>query len=141
MFLSFFINMENISKYVGIPHYFGEHSFEKADCIGLMRLFYHEHGWIELDDGLPIEKNWHDTAPSRIIRFFNKHFDKTRDPHDLKYGDIIIVRVNGDLHFLLYIGYGKALGMQVPCVEGVTMSTIYTRRWWQPYFIRGYKRK
>lgn len=51
--------MEDINKYVGIPHYFNQDSFDGCDCIGLCRLFYKEHGWKQdFKDGKPITKDW-----------------------------------------------------------------------------------
>lgn len=48
-------SVHDINKFVGIPHYFGESSFDKCDCLGLCRLFYREHGYKEhIEDGKPI---------------------------------------------------------------------------------------
>lgn len=128
-------------KYIGIPYKFNGDTFEGADCLGLVRLFYREHGWIKIDDGLPIDENWMKDAPRRIVRWFGAHFNKTKNPNDMTYGDICIFLINREIHFGIYVGNGRLLSTQI--VDGYTnsYSTIYHRQWWQPFFKVAYKRK
>ena len=137
--------MEDISKYVGIKHYFGESSFEKCDCFGLVQLFYREHGWKPVwDDGKtePVtEENYMQPRMwRRLYRFMLKNFDRV-DYDDFQFGDIIIMEVNLHEHMGIYVGYGKVLGMEIPTVYGVSESTIYTRPWWTKVFKYAFRRK
>lgn len=132
------------SKYIGIPHYFGESSFEKCDCIGLCRLFYREHGWKDdfWDNGKPItEENF--ASPStwrRLYSYCLTHMERIFYD-ELEYGDFVIFRIDGDIHTGIYLGYGKLLCMQVPTVYGESTSTIYHRQWWTPFFKAAFRRK
>ena len=44
-------------EYIGLPYTFNGSDENGVDCLGLVRMFYRKHGWIDIDDGLPIEKN------------------------------------------------------------------------------------
>ena len=101
--------MDNINKFIGIPYKFNGDTADGCDCLGLVRYFYREHGWIDIDDGLPIDENWMKNATSRIRRFFPKHFDIAWKPEDMKYGAVVIFKINSEMHFGVYVGYGKLL--------------------------------
>lgn len=133
--------MESINKYIGIPYKFNGTSFDGVDCLGLCRLFYREHGWIEIDDGLPIDKDWMKNAARRIVRWFGANFEKTRNPDDMSFGDICIFLINGELHFGIYLEYGKLLSTHITDSYKNSYSTIYHRDWWKPFFKVAYKRK
>ena len=122
----------NIDKFIGIPHYFGESSFDGCDCIGLVRLFYAEHGWSQdFDDGLPIDKDTYMTAPvwRRLFRYLHKNFTEVSD---VDYGDVVLFRINDCEHLGIIIDkYGRLLSMTVPEQEGVTTSRVYHRSMWK----------
>ena len=72
----------DVNKYIGIPHYFNTSSFRKCDCLGLIKLFYREHGWPQtFDDGLPIESEEylndctkvHAVVPVAVVEQFKKY--------------------------------------------------------------------
>lgn len=133
--------MEDISKYVGIVHQFNGDTFENCDCIGLCRLFYKEHGWEQdFTDGKPVEPDWQKKDPFRLARYLNSHFTKTKSVEDLRFGDVVLFNIYDDYHLGLYLEYGKMLAMQVPVMYGVSMSTVYRRNYWTPFFVRGYLR-
>ena len=45
----------------------------------------------------------------RIMRFFGKHFDKAREPKDMRPSAVCIMLINGEIHFGIYLGYGRML--------------------------------
>ncbi len=134
----------DIGRFIGIKHFYGESSFGKCDCLGLCRLFYREHGWKNaLEDGLPDppKDNFSNFASwRRLIKYCLTRMRKV-DYKNLRYGDFIIFRINGDLHMGVYLGYGKLLSMQVPTRYGETESTIYHREWWEPYYVCAFRRR
>lgn len=135
--------MENINKYIGIPHYFGESSFDKCDCIGLCRLFYREHGWKDtFDDGKPVTKeHFSDVGVwRRLYKYCLTKMDRV-EYDELDFGDFVIFQIEGDLHTGIYLGYGDLLSMQVPTVYGETISTIYHRAWWTPFYKYSFRRR
>lgn len=132
--------MENIDKYIGIPYKFNGRTRESGcDCLGLCYLFYKEHGWITLDDGKPITKDWREKDPNRLARWFGKHFKVTRDPDELEFGDILLFDVFGDTHLAIYLEYGRVLALQLPTREW-SKSTIYHKDSWLHGFKAGFKR-
>lgn len=135
--------MEDISKYIGIPHYFNQDTFNGCDCLGLCRLFYKEHGWKEtFSDGKPITKDWQKKDGAiRLFRYFKKHFNETKDVNDLTFGDVVLFNICGDYHFGIYLEYGKVLGMEVPVRKGRSISSIFHKKIWIAGFVSGFKRK
>ena len=132
--------MENIDKYIGIPYKFNGRTRESGcDCLGLCYLFYKEHGWITLDDGKPITKDWREKDPHRLARWFGKHFKVTRDPEQLEFGDILLFDVFGDTHLAIYLEYGRVLALQLPTRDW-SKSTIYHKDSWLHGFKAGFKR-
>lgn len=135
-------DMDNINKFIGIPYKFNGDTADGCDCLGLVRYFYREHGWIDIDDGLPIDENWMKNATSRIRRFFPKHFDIAWKPEDMKYGAVVIFKINSELHFGIYLGYGKMLSTQLTTESyDTSRSTIYHRQWWTPWFQVAFNRR
>ena len=135
--------MEDINKYVGIPHYFNQDSFDGCDCIGLCRLFYKEHGWKQdFKDGKPITKDWQKTDGAiRLFRYFKQNFKETKNLNELSFGDIRLFDVAGDYHFGISLEYGKVLGLEVPVRYGKSISTVYHKKLWINGFVSGFKRK
>lgn len=135
--------MEDINKFVGIPHYFGQDTFEGCDCLGLCRLFYKEHNWKQnFKDGKPITKDWQEhNGLMRLLKYFRKNFIQTTDINSLNFGDIILFKVNGDYHFGIYLEYGKVLGMEVPVKYGESTSAIFHKKFWIRGFVYGFQRK
>lgn len=132
--------MRDVNKFIGIPYKHNADGMDGSNCIGLCRLFYKEHGWVQdFDDGKPVDdekgvKEWH-----RLVKYMRQHFTQIKE-NELQYGDIIIFDVAGDLHTGIYLFNGLLLAMQVPCDE-TSRSTIYRRFWWYPCFKRAYRRK
>jgi len=127
---------ENINKYVGIPHRFMQSSFDGCDCLGLIKLFYREHGNpLEFDDGgFEITRDNYATLPvwRRLFRYLHKTCDKIENDGDIQFGDIIVFRINDCEHLAIAIdSYGRVLAMQVPEEEGKTTSMIYHRSLWK----------
>lgn len=135
-------SMENINKYIGIKHKFNGDTFDGADCIGLCRLFYREHGWPEtFTDGRIIEHDWESKEPLRLLLYLRKYFDENKDISRLRFGDIVLFNIGGDSHLGIYLEYGKVLAMQAPVQEGKTISTLYPRSLWQHSFKAGFRRR
>lgn len=136
--------MKHIDKYIGIPHYFGESSHEKCDCIGLCRLFYREHGWENplWDNGGPVtEENFSKLSTwKRLYKYCLTRMDRVKYD-DLQYGDFVIFNIGGDIHTGIYVEYGKLLAMQVPTVYGKSTSTVYHRDWWTPFYKCSFRRR
>ena len=134
--------MFDSDKYIGIVHHFNKSSFNGCDCIGLVRLFYREHGWSEdfWDNGVPITKKNFNSSDTwkRLIKYLNSHFKSTKDPNVLTEGSIILFVVNGDMHIGIYTGHGMCLSMAVPVKEGISTATLYHKRAWILAFKRGY---
>lgn len=131
-------------KYIGIKHITNGDSFDGCDCLGLIRLFYREHGWSEdfWDNGEPVtvetihdKDNW-----TRLFRYLNKNMKRVINPENLEYGDVVVFDVDGDLHLGIYIQDGLVLAMSVPVAEGKTKSVLYHRRMWSHAYKRGYRR-
>ena len=81
------MNVNDFSKYVGIPFAFNESSFEAADCAGLASLFYREHGWTSQSDyPKPKHKDWYITDQLYMQRWLVKNFDMSRDIEDIEFG-------------------------------------------------------
>ena len=123
----------NVDKFIGIPHHFNESTFDGCDCIGLVRLFYAEHGWSQdfTDDGIALTRDNYMLAPQwrRLFRYLRRNFTEVSD---VDYGDVVLFRVNDCEHLGVIIDkYGRLLSMTVPEQEGVTTSTVYHRSMWQ----------
>lgn len=131
----------NINKFVGLKHKFNGRDYDGVDCIGLCQIFYREHGYKQTwDDGEPIPPDWQ-KYKYRLLLYLRKHFAKAQTVGELEYGDVLLFNVDGDYHLGIYLEYGRILAMQVPCLEGVSQSTIYPRPWWEPFFVCGFKRR
>lgn len=135
--------MEDINKFIGIPHYFGQDTFQGCDCLGLCRLFYKEHNWKQtFDDGKPITKDWQKhNGLMRLLKYFRKNFTPTTNIDDLHFGDIVLFKIAGDYHFGIYLEYGKVLGMEVPVKYGESISSIFHKRFWIKGFVYGFQRE
>lgn len=136
--------MVDVNRFIGVPYVFGESSFNGCDCVGLCRLFYREHGWKDnfWDNGEPItEENfalpptWH-----RLYKYCLTHMNRVKYD-DLTYGDFVIFQIAGDLHTGVYLEYGRLLSMQIPTIEGKSISTIYHRDWWTPFYKCSFRRR
>ena len=127
--------MKDINKYIGIKHYFGRSDYDGCDCIGLVRLFYMEHGTgLTFNDGQPpVTPENYFTAASwrRLFKYIHKHFNELTDDATLSYGDLVLFRINDCEHMGIIVDqYGKMLSMQLPEKEGVTTSTLYHKSFW-----------
>ena len=100
--------MLDISEYVGIPYKFAGNTFENADCIGLVRLFYEQHDWSPNFHGT-FKEDWYKTEPFRMVRYFCKNLKRIRDAKDLKFGDLVYFHINGEGHCGIYLEYSKIL--------------------------------
>lgn len=131
------------NDYIGIKYKRLGDTHQGADCVGLVRLYYREHGWPErFLDGEPILPSQSKASHmKRVVRYLRKTFDETKNPAELEHGDVMLFMVNGDLHLGLMLGYGDILSTQIPSIEDISLSTIYRRRWWMPFFRRGFKRR
>lgn len=134
--------MENVDRYIGIPHKFNGRSFDGCDCIGLCALFYGEHGWAQnFSDGNEITQDWEKRDPMRLARYLEKNFTRVKTVDELCFGDVLLFNVCGDSHLGIYLEYGGILAMQVPVEEGKTTSTIYHKDVWYNGFKAGFKRE
>ena len=130
-----------VDKFIGIRHLFNGDNYDGADCIGLCRLFYKEHGWKQdFKDGKEVTKDWQRKDRSRLFRYLSRNFKEIKAPELLEYGDVVVFNVNGDYHLGIYLSYGEILAMQVPVIEGETISTIYHKEIWEKAFKAGFKR-
>ena len=130
----------DINKFVGIKHKFNGRDFDGVDCIGLCQLFYKHHGYKQTwNDGKPIEQDWK-KYKYRLLLYLSKYFKKVSTADELEFGDVLLFNVDGDQHLGICLEYGKILAMQVPCLEGVSQSTVYPKAWWTPFFVCGFKR-
>ncbi len=135
--------MLNDNDYIGIPYKRLCDTHEQADCFGLVKLYYREHGWdTNFSDNKPV--TYEQTQASqmiRVLRYLRKNFDETKNPDELEYGDIMLFMIDGDGHLGIMLDYGDILSAQVPSIEGKAFSTVYHRGWWTPFFKRGFKRR
>ena len=74
------------------------------------------------------------------MKYFLRNFTVTKDSKNLNHGDIVAFNINGDMHFGIYLENDTVLAMQVPCIEGVSQSTVYKRKFWNNAFVCGFKR-
>ena len=131
----------DIDKFVGIKHKFNGRDFDGTDCIGLCQLFYKHHKFKQSwDDGKPVPPDWQ-KYKYRLLLYLNKHFKKTNNVNSLEFGDVVLFNVDGDPHLGIWLEYGRILAMQVPCLEGVSQSTIYPKHFWLNAFVCGFKRR
>ena len=134
--------MENIEKYIGI--YYGWKSKYRMTCLDLCRQWYIDHGYKQnFDDGKIYPKSMDEFNKShrfRLMKYFLRNFTVTKDSKNLNHGDIVAFNINGDMHFGMYLENDTVLAMQVPCIEGVSQSTVYKRKFWNNAFVCGFKR-
>lgn len=137
--------MIDTEKFIGIPHVFLGDTFEGCDCLGLVRLFYKEHGWSQdfTDDGEEISEKNYNTSPvwRRLLRYFHQHFDETKDIDELKEGAVVLFLIDGDYHLGIYAGDNYMLAMEVPVRYGESRSMLYHKRYWKMVFKRGFNRR
>ena len=132
--------MININSLIGIKHKFNGRDFDGVDCIGLCQLFYRLHDFHQSwDDGKPIPHDWQ-KFKYRLLLYLEHNFKPTDDPDALQYGDVLLFDIDGDYHLGIMLEYGRILAMQVPCLEGVSQSTIYPKSFWARAFVKGYRR-
>ena len=108
---------EDISKFIGIPYLFNGDTQEGADCSGLALFFYRQHNWKPDSYDKPIEREWWVKHPFMMERFLLKHFDKTKDISKLSYGDLILTKIGGESHLLIYLKYNRCLTTFPPNVK------------------------
>lgn len=136
--------MEDISKFIGIDYNLNHSSFKECDCVGLCRLFYKEHGWKDTfwDGGEAITEDNYSKLPTwrRLYKYCLTHMDKV-EYENLSFGDFVIFKIDGDLHTGIYLEYGKLLSMQIPTIHGESISTIYHRNWWTPFYKYSFRRR
>ena len=138
--------MENISKYIGIPHIFSQSSFEAADCVGLVRLWFKEHQWKPSCYDGEFTKDWYEKDPLRMVRYLTKNFYKVKDVSELHLGDIVYFCINSEGHCALYLEYGKILttfpkGTQWDGSDLPDKSMIVHRNLWEQGFRAGFRRR
>jgi len=131
------------AKYIGIPWKFNGSDYDGCDCLGLLRIVAREQGWQEqFDDGKPIEKDWFKKEPLRLLRYLYRHFDKIDEVDQLREGDIIYFRINGEGHTGIWIGYGKFIE-QFPVQHPMLKSSTHIQRFSKikNHFICGFRRR
>lgn len=137
--------MLDTDKYIGIPHVFLGDTKEGCDCLGLIRLYYKEHGWKEdfTDDGEEVTEENYNTSPvwRRILRYFHEHFNETKNIEELKEGAVVLFLIDGDYHLGIYAGNGYLLSMEVPVRYGKSRSMLYHKRYWKQFFKRGFNHR
>lgn len=138
--------MEDISKYIGIPYEFNGDTTDGADCAGLVMLFYRNHNWKPTHYEKPTEREWYKTQPFKMERFLLRNYNKvTKD--NLSFGDIILCKINGESHALIYLWYGKVLTTFPPSMPQwnseklPSKSMVLHREMWDSGFISGFHRK
>jgi cell wall-associated NlpC family hydrolase len=139
--------MVDLKKFVGIPYGFNCETYESADCVGLVKLFYEEHGYNLSKYDRPTSEDWFVKDKFKVVKYLLKHFDKTRDIDNLSYGDLLVVEINGESHLFIYLGYDKVLTTYPKVSEyngGVSFIDRFQKYWLkQPgvKFIAGFKRR
>ena len=139
--------MEDISKFIGIPWGFNESSWEACDCSGLARLFLREMGYGDYNFDKPAEKEWYLKEPFKAERYLLKNFTKDRHKENLKFADLILCKVGGESHILVYLGYGKVLSTWPTSAKqwnGISLpneSMVLRRDTWEQGFICGFRSK
>ncbi len=137
----------NANDYVGIPYKFAGWTHDGADCIGLVRLIFHEQHWKPAIYDGEFSRDWWKTEPYRMLRFFVKNFDIIKEEHDLQCGDVMYFDINGEGHVGIYLDYGKLLTtFPANCKQwdGSVLpdeSMIVPRRIWEKGFKCGFRRR
>ena len=101
--------MEDIYKYINIPYKFAGYNYDGADCIGLLRLFYADHNWVEMNDGRTFTKDWYKKEPYRMVKWFLKNMNKIKTIEELQFGDVVYFLIGGEGHVGIYYKYGKII--------------------------------
>lgn len=127
--------MEDIVKYLGLPYGFTQGRY---NCIDLCRLFYMDHGYSQdFENGTEMPcsmEDFNNNHRLRLLKYIMKNFDRDSDINNVRYGDLILFEVLGDIHTGIYIGDGNVLAMQVPCQEGKSLSCVYKKKFWSIAF-------
>jgi cell wall-associated NlpC family hydrolase len=137
----------NVNRFIGIKWEFNRSDFAAADCSGLAALFYREHGWKPDDYPKPQQADWYKTQPFYMERFLLKHFNKTRKIAELEYGDLIVVRINGETHLFIYLNHDRVLTTFKRINEfsgGVSFIDRFEKYWLalpDVQFVAGFKRR
>lgn len=88
----------NLEKYIGIEYGHNKSSFERADCWGLVRLFYREELGIDLADE-SYDENWWEAPDSKVYMNLvskNDGFKLEKQPDKWQFGDVLVFSVLAD---------------------------------------------
>jgi len=134
-------------EFIGIPYVFNGDTVDGCDCAGLVRVFYDYHGWNLPTYEKPKDHEWYLKTPFLAERYLLKNFDKTRDVRELTYGDLVLMKIEAESHFAIFLHYNKVLSTFPPgCRQwnGMVMpdrSFIMHKQMWINGFIAGFKRR
>ena len=129
-------NNEDFSKYCGIPYKFNADTFEQADCSGLVKLFYEQHGWSGANYEKPKDEDWYVRDPLYMQRYLVKHFDMTRDINQIEFGDILYFLISGEGHLGIALPYGRIL-MTYPKINKFNGGVSFIDRYKYWFSMRG----
>ena len=128
--------MEDFSKYVGRKYCFNGTEEGTDDCSTLVKRFYEDHGWQEIDYVKPVDTEWYIKDPLYMQRYLIKHFDMTRDINAIEFGDILYFLINSEGHLGIALDYGRIL-MTYPRINDFNGGVSFIDRYKYWFNMRG----
>lgn len=116
----------DIKNFVGIVYDLKNNSFEGADCIGIVDLFYKCHGWkSDLMKYYPKEIHWNLLDFIKIIKYLKRNFTIINNPAFVEYGDIVLFKRDTTYHLGIADDNLGLLTQSFPSVSFLTTSKVY----------------
>ena len=129
-------NNEDFSKYCNRPYCFNGEQEGTDDCSTLVKRFYEDHGWHDINYVKPTDQDWYIKDPLYMQRYLVKHFDMTRDINQIEFGDIIYFSINSEGHVGVALPYGRIL-MTYPKINEFNGGVSFIDRYKYWFNMRG----
>lgn len=125
----------NIENFVNIVYDLKNNSFEGADCIGIVDLFYKCHGWKScLMDCYPDNITWNLKDFSKLIRNLKDNF---KIGTFAEYGDIVVFKRDVTYHMGVVTNDLGLLTQSLPAISFLTVSKVYLFIEWMDWLENG----
>lgn len=121
-------------RFLGISSKVCGDGFDGCDCVGLLRLWFKEHGSpLTFSDGeaedrskVSDPKNW-----ERLIKYLNTYCNKV-DDDIVQYGDVVLLYIGTTVYTGTILNeQGDVLTMSFPMPTIGSVSTVYEGRIWE----------
>jgi len=127
------LDNELLNKLVGIKWLEDGRDFNGTDCVGLMQLYFNAKGVNGIAPKISeVDQNKQDEIIKKVIET-NTIVSKD----DLQAEDVLVFKINDDLHVGLYLGYGRMLHARRDGKSRISRLTPS----WEKYFLFGIREK